>query len=83
MASITDPALLHPVARVMLDDLRRAAAYFDELGDVETPPLTPALARDHARRLWAASQMVERLVVAVEQAIIQGELRRPWSGDIS
>jgi hypothetical protein len=83
MASITDPTLLHPIARVMLDDLRRAAAYFDELGDVETPPLTPALARDHARRLWAASQMVERLVVAVEQAIIQGELTRPWSGDIS
>jgi hypothetical protein len=83
MAAITDPKLLHPIARVMLDDLRRAAAYFDELGDVETPPLTPALARDHARRLWAASQMVERLVGIVELLVRQDALDRPWKGDVS
>lgn len=73
------------IASFVLEDIRRAAFYLEELGDAETaPPRDQAAARQHATRLWAASQAVERLVVAVEQLILTERSRASWgNGDLS
>jgi hypothetical protein len=70
--------LPHPIAELLLEDLRRAALYLDELG--AGPARDAATARNHATRLWAASQAVERLVVAVEGIVVQERARRANEG---
>jgi len=79
------PILPNPIASLMLDDLRRAAIYLEELSDADdTRPRDQAAARQHAIRLWAASQAVERLVVAVEQIVVSERSRMAWgNGDRS
>jgi hypothetical protein len=77
------PTLPNPIAALMLEDLRRAALYLDELADEPHPPVNAGTAHAHAVRLWAASQAVERLVVAVEQLIVAESSRRAWGGDVS
>lgn len=73
------------IAPFVLEDLRRAALYLEELGDADTTNTRDqASARQHAVRLWAASQAVERLVVAVEQLILTERSRASWgNGDLS
>jgi len=75
------PTLPNPIASLMLEDLRRAALYLDELADEHHPPVHPATAHAHAVRLWAASQAVERLVIAVEQLIVNERSRRTWDAE--
>jgi hypothetical protein len=79
---MTAPLLPNPIAALMLEDLRRAASYLDELA-YALPPNTraSATAHQHAVRLWAASQAVERLVVAVEQIIVNECSRRIWDAE--
>jgi hypothetical protein len=69
------PLIPNPIAALMLDDLRRAAAYLEEIGEVNKNGPIAMEARNHAMRLWAASQVVERLIVGVEQLIIQERSR--------
>ena len=57
----------------MLDDLRRAAVYLEELPDQD--------ARQRAIRLWSAAQAVERMMVAIEQVIVAERSRRTWDGN--
>ena len=72
--------LPNPIASIVLQDVRRAALYLEELGDVDTTnTCEKAVARQHAVRLWAVSQAVERLVVAVEQMIVLDRSSRAWS----
>jgi len=75
------PTLPNPIASLMLEDLRRAALYLDELADEPSPPVNAATAHAHAVRLWSASQAVERLVVAVEQLIVNERSRRVWEAE--
>jgi hypothetical protein len=73
----------NPIAALMLEDLRGAAAYLEEIGEVNANGPIAREARAHAIRLWAASQVVERLIVGVEQLIIQERSRvmRDGSGE--
>jgi hypothetical protein len=75
------PTLPHPIASLMLEDLRRAAYYLDGLADEPDARLDAALAHAHAVRLWAVSQAMERLVVAVEQLIVNERSRRVWEAE--
>jgi hypothetical protein len=64
-----------PIAKLLLEDLRGAASYLEELGD--GPAATAAIAREHARRLWSASQAVERLI---EHLVLAAQARRAYEG---
>lgn len=75
---VTPPVLPNPIAALMLEDLRGAAYYLEQL--VGGVTMDAAVARRHALRLWSASQAVERLVVAVEQLIVQERSRRTYEG---
>lgn len=68
------PLLPNPIASLMLEDLRLAADYLEQVG--AGVMIDPATARRHALRLWSASQGVERLLVAVEQLLVQERARR-------
>ena len=46
----------------MLEDLRRAATFLEAISS--PAPVSCAEARQHAVRLWAASQGVERLIMS-------------------
>jgi len=70
--------LPNPIASLVLEDIRRAAVYLDELADEPHPPVNAATAHGHAVRLWSASQAVERIVIAVEQLIVNERSRRTW-----
>jgi hypothetical protein len=70
--------LPNPIASLVLEDLRRAACYLDELADEPNPTVNAATAHGHAVRLWSASQAVERLVVAVEQLVVMERSRLAW-----
>jgi hypothetical protein len=73
------PVLPNPIASLMLEDLRRAAVFLDELADAPNAPSYASIAHAHAVRLWAASQAVERLAAAVEQIVIHERSRRAWN----
>ena len=72
---MTGPILPSPIPSMLLEDLREAAQYLDELGDApDTRPRDIHMTHKHARRLWSAAQAVERLLFAVEQ--LRGERPR-------
>jgi hypothetical protein len=78
---VTPP--VDPIASLMLDDLRRAASFLDELADEYADARRDQRSSDahaHAVRLWSATQVVERLTIAVEQ-IIRGEQSRRAYGN--
>ena len=79
---VTPPLLPNPIAALMLEDLRRAAVYLEELGaaPADWARANTATARAHATRLWSASQAVERLVIAVEQIVVLERSRRAYEG---
>jgi hypothetical protein len=83
MAPVTPP--LNPIASLMLDDLRRAAAFLDELAAEYTDARRDqrsATAHAHAVRLWSATQAVERLTIAVENLIMVERSRHAYgNGD--
>jgi hypothetical protein len=65
----------HPIATLMLEDLRAAARYLDQLTD-EPPPHDRHAAHIHAVRLWAAVDAVERLVIGIEALLVQEHAER-------
>jgi len=74
--------LPNPIASLVLEDLRAAAMYLETLGDAPNTVGRVALdARRHANRLWNASQAFERLVIAVEQLVVQDRSRRSYEGN--
>jgi hypothetical protein len=72
------PLIANPIASLMLEDLQRAAAYLEEIGEVNANGPIAREARGHAVRLWSASQVVERLILGVEQLIVQERSRRTY-----
>jgi hypothetical protein len=89
MAAMTPPFLPSPIASLMLEDLRRAASYLDDLA-ARSPEVVPSkqtrisdagTARAHAMRLWSASQAVERLVIGIEQMLTLERSRQAWTED--
>ena len=59
-----------PIPSLVLEDLRQAAQYLEELAVApDTRVQAAILARRHAARLWSASQAVERLMAAVEPMV--------------
>jgi hypothetical protein len=50
------------IAPVLLTDLRAAASFLDEIAEEASWPNTSRAAHQHAVRLWAAVQAVERLL---------------------
>lgn len=78
---MTGPILPTPIPSLLLEDLREAAHYLEELGAApETRPRDVHMARKHSLRLWSAAQAVERMLFAVEQ--LKGERpRRTGNGN--
>jgi hypothetical protein len=67
----------HPIARLLLADLDAAAHYLDDLADDAGSVPNPGDAHRHAVRLWAAVQVVERLVVGIETLIVPPDREVP------
>jgi hypothetical protein len=78
---MTGPILPPPIPSFLLDDVREAAQYLEELGEApDTRVRDIHMAHKHSRRLWSAAQAVERLLFAVEQ--MKGERpRRTGNGN--